>query len=364
MAPQVFITGFPGFIARRLVDRILDKNPDTTFTVLIEERMRGVADATIKGMERPHPGFIEATSVVTGDICRPRLGMSEQIYQEVTGRTTHVWHLAAVYDLAVPSSLAYKVNVLGTANVLDFCEDCPGLRRLDHVSTCFVSGDRTGLVLESELDQGQGFHNHYESTKCWSELEVRRRMVRLPVAIHRPAIVMGDSHTGETDKYDGLYFVMDLLRRLPSWMPMVHLGPGTALVNIVPVDFVVDAMAQLWTMEEAVGSTFHLADPYPHTMREVLEAMMSAFGFRRPLASVPPALAEQALEVETVRNLVRIPEQTVTYLNHDISFDTANQRRLLEGTGVRCPDVMTVLPALAEYVRQHPDKPFLDGRTV
>ena len=190
MAPQVFITGFPGFIARRLVDRILDKNPDTTFTVLIEERMRGVADATIKGMERPHPGFIEATSVVTGDICRPRLGMSEQIYQEVTGRTTHVWHLAAVYDLAVPSSLAYKVNVLGTANVLDFCEDCPGLRRLDHVSTCFVSGDRTGLVLESELDQGQGFHNHYESTKCWSELEVRRRMVRLPVAIHRPAIVM------------------------------------------------------------------------------------------------------------------------------------------------------------------------------
>ncbi len=364
MAPQVFITGFPGFIARRLVDRILDSNPDVTFTVLIEERMRGVADATIKGMERPHPGFIEATEVVTGDICRPRLGMNRGVYEDVAARTTHVWHLAAVYDLAVSSAVAYKVNVLGTANVLDFCERCRDLERLDHVSTCLVSGRRRGLVLERELDQGQAFHNHYESTKCWSELEVRRRMDRLPVTIHRPAIVSGDSRTGETDKYDGLYYVAALLSRLPRWAPLVHLGPGTARVNIVPVDFVVDAMAELWTTDDALGETFHLADPYPHTMREVMEAMMTALGHRRPLLSLPPGLAGHALALDPVRSVVRIPEETVTYLNHDVSFDTANQRRLLEGAGVKCPDALEIVPAMVEYVRQHPDKPFLDGRTA
>ena len=361
-APKVLITGFPGFIARRLVDRILDKNPEVCFTVLIEERMRGVADATIKGMERPHPGFIESTGVVTGDISRPRLGIDRARYQQLAAETTHVWHAAAIYDLAVPLSRAYQVNVLGTANVLDFAERCPELRRFDHVSTCYVAGDRSGLVLESELDLGQGFHNHYESTKCWSELEVRRRSHRMPVTIHRPAIVVGDSHSGETDKYDGPYFLINLLAKLPAWLPLVNLGPGNNLLNLVPVDFVADAMAQLWTDEQSLGRTIHLADPYPHTMQEVVDGLLAAMGRGRPLASVPPAAARRALKTETMRRLVQIPEQSVTYLNQDISFDTGNQRRLLEGTGVRCPDILDILPTLVEYVRQHPDKPFLDGR--
>lgn len=362
MASKVFMTGFPGFIAQRLVDRLLARDPEATFIFLIEDRMRGVADATIKGMEKPHPGFIESTEVLTGDISKPLLGLSPEEYRELCRKATHVWHLAAIYDLSVPQARAYRVNVVGTANILDLCEACEALVRLDYVSTCYVAGDRTGPVLESELDCGQGFKNHYESTKCWAEMEVRRRMDRIPTAVHRPSVVLGDSRTGETDKYDGPYFLINLLAKLPTFLPMVHIGPSKAAVNLVPVDFLVEAMAEIGQRNEALGLTIHLADPMPHQAREIMESLLSIMGFGKPLATVPTQVVEEMLGIKLVRDLVKIPQELVTYFNHAVSFDTQNQRKLLEGSGIACPDLLSYLPTLIEYVRKHPDKPFLDGR--
>ncbi len=364
MGNNVFMTGFPGFIAQRLVGKMLDRDPDTTFTFLIQDNMRGVADAAIKGMEKPYPGFIESTSVVTGDISRRRLGMSKDDYEAVCAETTDVWHLAAIYNLAIPQNVAYKVNVAGTANVLDMCEQSHRLRRFDYVSTCYVAGDRTGRVMEADLDRGQGFKNHYESTKCWAELEVRRRMDRVPTAIHRPAVVLGDSQTGLTDKYDGPYSVITFLNKLPTWLPFVYIGPCQALINLVPVDFLVDAMAELWTREESLGLTFHLADPRPHTSGEVLEKMLEVLGFSRPIATVPHQLVEAALGLDKVRSLMGIPQEQVIYMNHNVDFDTTNQQRLLKGTGISCPDLLEYMPTLINYVKQHPEKPFLDGRVI
>lgn len=365
MGSKVFMTGFPGFIAQRLVGKMLDRDPDASFTFLIQDSMRGVADAAIKGMEGPYPGFIESTRVLTGDITRKRLGLSADEYAAVCAETTDVWHLAAVYDLAIPQNIAYRVNVIGTANVLDFCEACDGLRRHDYVSTCYVAGERTGRVMESDLDEGQGFKNHYEATKCWAEQEVRRRLDRVPTLIHRPAVVVGDSITGETDKYDGPYGMLTFLNKLPRFLPFVYIGPCQAPLNMVPVDFLVDAMAELWTNPEALGLTVHLADPYPHTSGEVLESMLELLGFSHPpLLTVPHKLVEAALGVGQVRALMGIPQEQVIYLNHQVEYDTANQRRLLKGSGVSCPDFLGYLPVLVNYVRQHPEKPFLDGRVI
>jgi thioester reductase-like protein len=362
MPSNVFMTGFPGFIAKRLVDRLLRKDPEARFTFLIEERLRGLAESSVQALGERHPGFASRAKLFAGDIAQPWLGLPENAYRAEADSTTHVWHLAAIYNLAVPAAVAYRVNVVGTATVLDFCEACPNLNRLDYVSTCYVSGNRAGRILESELDEGQTFKNHYESTKCWAELEVRRRMMRLPVAIHRPGIVVGDSKTGETDKYDGPYFIMKLLTKIPSWIPMVNIGEGQALVNLVPVDFLVDAMAELWAKEEALGQTVHLADPHPHTAREVMQAILESLGFSKPLASVPPWLIDQALAVEPLRNLIQIPRESVIYFNHGAFYDTAHQQKLLQGSGVDCPDFLSILPVLARYIRKHPDKPFIDGR--
>jgi thioester reductase-like protein len=288
--------------------------------------------------------------------------MGEDAYRRETERATHVWHLAAVYDLAVPEPIAYRVNVLGTAHVLDFCEDAAKLERLDYVSTCYVSGARTGVVREAELDEGQRFKNHYESTKAWAEMEVRRRMHRMPVCIHRPGIVVGDSRTGETDKYDGPYFLIKLFMRLPGWLPMVNVGEGGSRVNLVPVDFLCDAMAAVWTKQEAIGHTIQWADPNPHLARDIIARLLEILGRRKPLGTVSPDLVEKALHVEQLRALAQVPREAVIYFNHDVVYDTENQRWLLDGTGVRCPDLMSYLPTLVAYVQEHPEKQFIDGR--
>jgi thioester reductase-like protein len=363
MASNVFMTGFPGFIGKRLVDRLLRKEPEAELTFLIQAKLRQLAEESLAAIDERHPGARARARLIAGDIAAPRLGMGEEEYRGEAARTTHVWHLAAIYDLAVPASVAYRVNVLGTAGVLDFCQACSNLKRLDYVSTCYVSGTRTGRILEAELDEGQGFKNHYESTKCWAELEVRRRMSALPVAIHRPAIVVGDSRSGDTDKYDGPYFVMKLLHRLPSWLPMVHIGEGAARVGFVPVDYLVDAMAEIWTKPEAIGLTAQIADPSPHSVREILSGVMRAFGFRKPLATVPVGLVQRALAVPALRSVLQMPEEALVYFDHEALYDTANTSRLLAGSGIRCPDFLEYLPTLVDYVRRYPDKPFIDGRS-
>jgi thioester reductase-like protein len=362
MASKVFLTGFPGFIAKRLVQQLLRKDPEASFVFLCEPRLERAAEQSLRELQAQHPALGGRSKIVTGDICQPLLGLAQDTYNILAAGTTHVWHLAAIYDLAVPAARAYRVNVVGTANVLDFCGACRNLKRLDYVSTCYVSGDRRGLVLERELDEGQGFKNHYESTKCWAEIEVRRRMDRVPTCIHRPAIVLGDSRTGETDKYDGPYFLIAALVKLPTFVPLINIGAGHATLNVVPVDFLVAAMAELWARDDAVGKTVHLADPYPHPSREVFGGILRAMGFRKPVIDVPPALLEASLSVESLRKLLRVPKQLVTYANFEVHYDTTNQRKLLERTGVACPDLLSYLPVLVDYVKRNPKKRFLDDR--
>jgi thioester reductase-like protein len=359
---RAFVTGFPGFIAKRLFARLVQRDPKLGFTFLVQSHMKDAAQAALTELAADSEGLEDRCSIVAGDITKRFLGLDGDTYGTEIARTTHVWHLAANYDLSVPEAVAYRVNVVGTANVLDFCEACSDLERLDYVSTCYVSGSRTGVVLEAELDENQTFKNHYESTKCWAEIEVRRRMYRLPTAIHRPSIVVGDSRTGETDKYDGPYFVITLLQRLPKWFPMVNIGAGSARPNYVPVDFLTTAMAEIFFNEDTIGKTFQIADPNPKPSRDMVLALYRLMGRPNPLTTVSGGLVQSALKIGSVRDMVRIPREAVTYFNHDVTYDSANTQALLEGTDVRCPDFMSILPHMVEYVRANPDKSFLDGR--
>ena len=359
---SIFFTGFPGFIAKQLVDRIATQTPEARFTFLVQAHLQAIAQQAIRDLDQKHPGIQERSNLVVGDITEVYLGIPEDDYRTIASDTAQVWHLAAIYDLAVEEEVAYQVNVTGTEKVLDFCEACTNLKRFHYVSTCYVSGSRTDRVLESELNEGQTFKNHYESTKFWAEVEVRRRMESIPTTIYRPGIVVGDSKTGYTDKYDGPYYIIQLLLRLPSWLPTVNLGKSDARVNIVPVDFLVDAMASLSTEEAAIGETIQLADPAPHVARDIVAEILRILGRRKPVANVPSAWVEKLMNVDVFRQTLRIPKQAVVYFHHSVEYDTANQQRLLANTGIHCPDLFTILPTLVEYVREHPDKPFLDGR--
>ncbi len=353
MSASVFLTGFPGFIAKRLIARLLSKNPELRFTFLIQEQMRLLAQSSLQELSEQFPALAEPERavLVAGDITAPLLGLDHETYWREARRSTHIWHLAAVYDLGVKLDLAYRVNVIGTANVLDFCEACSDLARLDYVSTCYVSGLRNGRALETELEEGQGFKNHYESTKCWAELEVRRRMYRMPVAITRPSVVVGDSRTGETDKFDGPYFYVQSVMDLPAWLPVPNVGDGDVPFNLVPVDFVVDAMAELAFKPEAIGNTIQLADPSPHTVRNFVSATLECLGRKTAPLDIPTSLMQGALGLGKVKEKFKVPTETITYFRHQVEYDTSNQQRLLAGSGVSCPDLLEILPTLITYMQ-------------
>lgn len=346
------VTGFPGFIAARLVTA-LEKARPSKWILLAEPRFVEAATAKMKVIEAEIPTVAGRWAVVAGDIRKADLGLTDSDAKKLRAEVTEVWHLAAIYDLAVPASLAYQVNVDGTLHVLDLCETLPKLGRLLYISTCYVAGDRVGRILESELDEGQGFKNHYESTKAWAEKLVRNRSRKIPTVIFRPSIVVGDSQTGETAKGDGPYFVMQLLMRLPKALPMVNLGQMKAPVNVVPVDWLVDAMVLLAAEPAAVGQTFQLADPHPVGAKDALALMIDALGRAPVVGTVPWAIVGPLVKRPRVAKLLRMPSEAFDYFHHHVEYDTTNTDKLLAGR-LPCPPLASYLPVLINYALDNP----------
>jgi len=355
------ITGFPGFVARHLIRRLARRWPELRFVFLVEARLVERAEEGVEALG----GALEGRwDIVVGDIAERQLGLGDAEWDSLAQSITEVWHLAAIYNLAVAERVAHRVNVMGTTHILELCEHAPRFERLNYISTCYVSGRRTGLIREAELDEGQGFNNHYESTKFWAEAEVQRRWNRIPTVIFRPGILVGDSRTGETDKYDGPYYVLKLLERLPDTLPFVNVGKGQTPVNLVPIDFAADAMVELASRPESVGTVFQLADPDPMRSAEVLDLMLRIMGKAPAALDLPPLLVSSALKLKAVRDRVKVPAEVFAYFNHDARYDTTHTDEALAGTGIRCPHLSSYLDTLVDYMKRNPKKTFLDGRPV
>ena len=350
------ITGFPGLLAGQLLQEIAAEG-QAPIHLLCLPAMADKARRQIQRLDQELPGLANRVQIHRGDITRPRLGLDETTYQSLTESIGLVWHLAALYDLAVENQIAFRVNLGGTYEVLDFCEAADDLIRLNYISTCYVSGTRRGEILESELDCGQRHHNHYESTKFWAEVEVQRRMATLPTAIFRPGIVVGDSRTGKTAKYDGPYFIFQLLHRLPQWMPFPNIGSGQAVVNLVPLDFVCTAIAHLGLHPKATSQVFQVADPHPMTARQIVDAVLRHLDRKPARGQLPPSWVEQALENKLVQAWSGIPPEALVYFNHDARYDTRATSAALQDTAIRCPHLSTYLPTLLDYFLRHPDSP-------
>lgn len=348
-AGAYLITGVPGFIGKRLVEAWLEKTSGR-FVLLVEARMASAARAYVQRLREP-----ERLEIVEGDITLPQLGLSDAVAARLRGDIEVVAHLAAIYDLKVPENVARKVNVEGTENLLTFAKSCPNLRRFVHISTCYVSGRRTGVIFEDELDRGQAFKNHYESTKFLSEVLVRNEAERLPVTIIRPAIVIGDSATGETDKFDGPYASFRA-----TLMGFLLFTPGKldVPVNLVPVDFIVKATIALAEKADTVGKTFALADPNPMTGRDLIDKVADHFRVPRPLTSVPAQWVRQAIEVEAFEKFTGVTKQSMEYFNHLAIYDCRNTLAALDGSGIACPPLSSYLGRILDFWAARADLPF------
>ncbi|MFC5178022.1 SDR family oxidoreductase [Nocardioides taihuensis] len=353
----LLMTGFPGFLGSALLPRLLARREGSTAVCLVQPRHLDTARARVGEIEREHPDTRGRVTLVTGDLTRRGLGLDDDGRAAVEG-VTEVWHLAAVYDLAVAPALAHAVNVDGTAAVIDLCRTLPGLTRLQYVSTCYVSGRYEGEFPEDGLDEGQEFRNHYESTKYEAEMLVRKAMADgLPATIYRPGIVVGDSTTGATQKYDGPYFLATFLRRQPKVALVPALGDRDRVkVCVVPRDFVVDAMDVLSVLDRSLGRTYALTDPEPPSVRELVTAFAGHLGKR--LVWVPLPLRPVHLLVGSVPGMERLmglPAEALDYFASPTTYATTQTTTDLEGTGVTCPPFSSYADRLLDYMLAHPE---------
>lgn len=350
------VTGFPGFIGRRLVAALLEREPEDAVIALVEPRMVDAAREAALAIDGG-----PRIEVVAGDITEQRLGLGADRYERLGAEVTTVHHLAAIYDLSVSAAIAHRVNVEGTGNVLDFCRAAERLDRLNYVSTAYVAGDRTGTVYEHELDRGQGFKNHYEATKFQAEVWVRSAIDEIPTTILRPAIVVGDSRSGETQKFDGPYYALRFIAATAARnMPVANIGRGATPFNVVPVDFIVAAMVELGRAPAAVGATVHLCDPDPLSSAEMFALLTELYPARRASWRVPPRLVAAALRLGPVRRFYGgVPAESIRYLNHPVRYDTRRAGELLGPVGLRCPGFREYAPAMVGFFREHEDDPAL-----
>jgi thioester reductase-like protein len=352
---RTLMTGFPGFIARRLVRKLLEQDPSTRIVALVEGRMADVAKEAAEAIDA------ERIELVVGDIGDRRLGLDDGDYARLAGEVDVVHHLAAVYDLSVPLEIAQRVNVDGTGNVLDFCRACRDFRKLEYVSTAYVAGERKGVVYEHELSLGQPFKNHYESTKFQAEVWVRELADQVPATIYRPAIVVGDSRTGETQKFDGPYYILrSISRSLRMKAPIAQFGRAGAAFNVVPVDFVVDAIAALSGDPAADGETLHLVDPDPLTAAELTRVLAREYAGREPAFRVPAKAVAESLRLRAVREMFEgAPRESIVYLNHPVRFDTRRAETLLGRHGLRCPRFPEYAGPMVRFFRENEGDPKL-----
>lgn len=348
----IFLTGFPGFIAARLVERMA--MADQQFFLLVQTAFLEKAMREIERISAATGIALENFALVEGDITLENLGMSDEDLKIVREETTRVFHLAAVYDLGVEESLAFAVNVEGTKKVNEFVKTLPNLKRYNYVSTCYVAGMRQGLISETELEHEADFRNHYEETKYLAEMEVEQLKSELPVTIFRPSVVVGDSRTGETAKYDGIYYLILYLKRFPALLRLVNVGNSKVTLNLVPVDFVVESIAVLSRDENAVGKTVALADPNPLTTEQLFDAIADSLTGKKSAVKLPPALTEKSLMFPVAPAVSGLPHSAVPYFFLSQTYDTSVAEALLEPHAIRCPPFPAYVKNLIEFIKRHP----------
>lgn len=342
-ASCALVTGYPNFVVRKLVERLTADGQ--ACWVLCRSDYEAEARSAFAGNK--------LVEIVTGDVVAMDLGLSGKEVKTLRAEVRDVYHLAGRYYLGSDAQEMELVNVEGTRNVLAFGSHLPSLERLTHYSTAFVAGSREGVIMEDELVEPPKFRNAFELTKFKAERAVRRAMDDLPISVVRPSLVVGDSRTGEIGHLDGPHFFMHVLVNLPLDIHLPLVGKGAYPLNLVPVDFVVEATVRLARDPRGVGRTFHLVDPNPLPARAVFEHVCRVACKKPPRRSIPSNLASVLMKMPGLEKHWRSPRLFVEYLNQLVLYNWMNTLELLNNTEVMCPPFPTYVDKLVAWLKKN-----------
>lgn len=352
MSPQAedstLVTGFPSYTARRMVLKLLAGDPAERVFMLVRDKQ--TADAEELAASLP-PAQRKRLQVLVGDISAMDLGLSGREYRTLASELTNIHHMAAHLHMGGRKEVVQQVNVGGTRGALELALECRRLRRFNFWSTVFVSGDRQGVIMEDELACGQGFRTPYEHSKYAAEKIVRSMSRRVPVTILRPGIIVGDSRTGEIDRFDGPYHLMVLIVESPLDLQLPLPGEGSAPLHLVPIDFVVDAAYLLSRSEHSVSKTFHLVDPCPLSARSVYELVAERAHRKPPRGVLPAGLAKALLKLPGLNRLGSSPHTLLEGFTHNVYYNCRHTLDALRASEVWCPPFESYVDNLVRYVK-------------
>jgi NAD(P)-dependent dehydrogenase (short-subunit alcohol dehydrogenase family) len=369
--PTYFVTGATGFIGRHLVERLLEREGD--IHVLVREGSTEKLDALVERL-----GGAGRVHAVAGDLAEPLLGVDAGVRDALRGKVDHFFHLAAIYDMTADETQNALLNVGGTQHAIDLANDL-GAGIFHHASSVAVAGTYEGHFTEDMFDEGQKLPSPYHQTKFDSEKLVRER-VQGAWRVYRPAIVVGDSRTGEMDKIDGPYYFFKALqkarRALPQWFPLVGLEVGWT--NIVPVDWVASAMDHIAHEPGLDGQAFHLVNPRPQRAGDVLNTFARAGHApqmvlrvdKRMTDMLPKGVLSYAMKLPALKDVRRtlladlgIPDTVIEHMALVPRFDGRDTQRALKGTGIEVPPLETYSAKLWDYWERNLDPDLFKDRS-
>ncbi|MBP3985086.1 SDR family oxidoreductase [Pseudoxanthomonas helianthi] len=368
-----FVTGATGFIGRYLIGNLLKR--DGTIHVLVRKDSQKKFDALAK-REGWDPKRVVA---VAGDMTQPKCGLTAAQVRKLSGTVKHFFHLAAIYDLTADAESQRAANIDGTRHALDLAAAIKA-GTFHHTSSIAAAGLYPGVFREDMFEEAEGLDDPYLRTKHDSEGLVRNEK-RIKWRIYRPGMVVGHSKTGMIDKIDGPYYFFTLIKKLrevlPQWMPVLGIEGGR--INIVPVDFVADAMDHIAHKPKLDGHTFHLTDPEPMRVGEVLntfcraghapemtmriDARMFAFvpgGIRAAVGNLPPVKRFVGMLLRDFK----IPKEVLKFITYPTRFDSRETERALKGSGIAVPRLEDYAWRLWDYWERHLDPDLFVDRSL
>ena len=375
---QYFVTGATGFIGKRLVKTLLARRGSVVYFLLrkqSEDKVAALLDYW--GVA----GAAKARAIpVFGDLTAKKLGVAADELKKLAGKIDHMVHLAAVYDLSADEESQIKVNIEGTRSAVEFAKAI-SVGHLHHVSSIAAAGLYEGVFREDMFDEAEGLDHPYFMTKHESEKIVRKE-AKVPWTVYRPALVVGDSTTGEMDKIDGPYYFFKLIQRmrqiLPPWMPSVGLEGGR--INIVPVDFVVAALDHIMHSKHAINAKcFHLVDPQGYRVGDVLDIFskaahapkMNLFVNAALLGFIPKSVKKGLMALAPVRRVraavmkdLGLPDDMLTFINFPTRYDCREMQAALKGSGIDCPNLHDYAWRLWDYWERHLDPALFIDRSL
>ena len=367
-----FVTGGTGFIGRRLIERLLDRDGSTIYALVRPQSLERLTDLiTASGAE----GRIIP---VEGDLAQPLLGLPPSDVERLAGEVTEFFHLAAIYDMSADDERNRIANVEGTRHSLELANALGA--RMHHVSSIAVSGEYKGNFREDMFDEGQPLKHPYHRTKFEAERIVRTDAT-VPWRVYRPAIVVGDSRTGEMDKIDGPYYFFKAIQKargaLPAWFPLI--GPELGDTNVVPVDYVAAAIDHIAHVDGLDGQAFHIANPKPQSSGDVLNAFANAanapqFAMRVDsdlLSALPKGAFGMAMQLPAAKGVRKailadlgIPDEVIGYVGLKAQYDTRDADRLLADAGIELPDLTEYAWKLWDHWERHLDPDLFKDRSL